>query len=72
MNISYYTFLFTILGVSLMNVSIRILFDFFDIKKEMYNEYLNWVNMIIFFILILPNERTTILKDILKNSQAIS
>ena len=30
-----------VFGLSIMNVSLRILFDFFDIKREMYSEYLN-------------------------------
>tara|TARA_Y100001935_G_C17105610_1_gene408207 strand:- start:162 stop:368 length:207 start_codon:yes stop_codon:yes gene_type:complete len=49
-------------GLSIMNVSLRILFDFFDIKRELYVEYLNWVNMIIIFVVILPTERGNLIK----------
>lgn len=51
-----------IFGLSIMNVSLRILFDFFDIKRELYVEYLNWVNMIIIFVVILPAERGNLIE----------
>ena len=46
-----------VFGLSIMNISLRILFDFFDIKREMYVEYLNWINMLIIFVVILPSSR---------------
>lgn len=54
-------------GLSIMNVSLKILFDFFDIKREMYSEYLNWVNMLIFFIIILPNNRGMLISRLVEN-----
>lgn len=56
-----------IFGLSIMNVSLRILFDFFDIKKELYVEYLNWVNMIIIFVVILPSERGNLIERLTKS-----
>ena len=53
-----------VFGLSIMNVSLRILFDFFDIKREMYTEYLNWVNMIIIFVIILPNNRGDLIRKL--------
>ena len=51
-------------GLSIMNVSLRILFDFFDVKREMYSEYLNWVNMLIIFIIILPGNRGDLINNL--------
>ena len=56
-----------IFGLSIMNVSLRILFDFFDIKRELYVEYLNWVNMIIIFVVILPSERGNLIERLTKS-----
>ena len=53
-----------VFGLSIMNVSLRILFDFFDIIREMYTEYLNWVNMIIIFVIILPNNRGYLIRNL--------
>jgi hypothetical protein len=53
-----------IFGLSIMNVSLRILFDFFDVKREMYSEYLNWVNMLIIFIIILPGSRGDLINNL--------
>lgn len=55
-----------VFGLSIMNVSLRILFDFFDIKREMYSEYLNWVNMLILFVIILPSNRGELIKSLEK------
>lgn len=53
-----------VFGLSIMNVSLRILFDFFDIKREMYSEYLNWVNMLILFVIILPSNRGELISSL--------
>ena len=55
-----------VFGLSIMNISLRILFDFFDIKREMYSEYLNWVNMLILFIIILPSNRGELITSLEK------
>ena len=55
-----------VFGLSIMNISLRILFDFFDIKREMYSEYLNWVNMLILFVIILPSNRGELIKNLEK------
>ena len=55
-----------VFGLSIMNISLRILFDFFDIKREMYSEYLNWVNMLILFVIILPSNRGELIKSLEK------
>ena len=53
-----------VFGLSIMNISLRILFDFFDIKREMYSEYLNWVNMLILFVIILPSNRGELISSL--------
>ena len=55
-----------VFGLSIMNISLRILFDFFDIKREMYSEYLNWVNMLILFVIILPSNRGELITSLEK------
>ena len=55
-----------VFGLSIMNISLRILFDFFDIKREMYSEYLNWVNMLILFVIILPSNRGELISSLEK------
>lgn len=55
-----------VFGLSIMNISLRILFDFFDIKREMYSEYLNWVNMLILFVIILPSNRGELIDSLEK------
>ena len=61
-----------VFGLSIMNISLRILFDFFDIKREMYVEYLNWINMLIIFVVILPSSRGDLIDRIVGSSQIIN
>lgn len=58
-----------VFGLSIMNISLRILFDFFDIKREMYVEYLNWINMLIIFVVILPSSRGDLIDRIVGSGQ---
>ena len=54
-----------ILGLLFFNSALAIMFDFYDIKKEFYNEYMNWINVMIIFAIILPDNRGKIIQNLL-------
>ena len=53
----FYLLIVSIFGLLIINMALAAVFNFFDIKKEYYNEYMNWINMMIIFVVILPEER---------------
>ena len=56
-----------ILGLFIFNSALSIMFNFYDIKKEFYNEYMNWINVMIIFIIILPDNRGNIISALLND-----
>tara|TARA_Y100000816_G_scaffold88420_1_gene60920 strand:+ start:3948 stop:4145 length:198 start_codon:yes stop_codon:yes gene_type:complete len=54
-----------ILGLLFFNSALGIMFNFYDIKKEFYNEYMNWINAMIIFAIILPDNRGKIIQSLL-------
>ena len=56
-----------ILGLLFFNSALSVMFAFYDIKKEFYSEYMNWINVMIIFIIILPDNRGNIISSLLSN-----
>lgn len=56
-----------LLGLVFFNSALSVMFSFYDIKKEFYNEYMNWINVMIIFIIILPDNRGNIISSLLSN-----
>ena len=56
-----------LLGLVFFNSALAVMFSFYDIKKEFYNEYMNWINVMIIFIIILPDNRGNIISSLLNN-----
>ena len=50
----------------LINSTLIMLFSFFDIKRELYNEYMNWTNVLIVLIVLLPPDRGLLMESIMK------
>ena len=48
------------------NSALGIMFTFYDIKREFYNEYMNWINIMIIFAIVLPNNRGNIIEKLLE------
>ena len=61
----FYLLIVAIFGLVILNMALTAVFYFFDIKKEYYNEYMNWVNMMIIFVVILPDNRGELLNKLL-------
>ncbi len=60
----YFTFLmYTILFLSLLTPVAIIIFDFFDIKFEVYGNYLLWFIALALFNAILPVKTKNIFED---------
>ena len=54
-----------ILGLLFFNSALAIMFNFYDIKLEFYNEYMNWINIMIIFAIILPDNRGKLIQNLL-------
>lgn len=54
-----------ILGLLFFNSALAIMFNFYDIKREFYNEYMNWINIMIIFAIILPDNRGKLIQNLL-------
>ena len=61
----FYLLIVAIFGLIILNMALTAVFYFFDIKREYYNEYMNWVNMMIIFVVILPDNRGELLNKLL-------
>jgi hypothetical protein len=48
----------------LINSTLIMLFSFFDIKRELYNEYMNWFNMIVILVIVLPDTREQVINKL--------
>ena len=60
-----YLLIIAIFGLIILNMALAAVFYFFDIKREYYNEYMNCVNMMIIFVVILPDNRGELLNKLL-------
>ena len=63
----FYNLIIAIFGLAILNAALVAVFHFFDISREYYNEYMNWVNMLIIFVVVLPDNRGELLNKLLNN-----
>lgn len=61
----FYSLIVAIFGLAILNTALAAVFYFFDIQREYYNEYMNWVNMMIIFVVILPDTRGELLNKLM-------
>ena len=54
-----------ILGLLFFNSALSIMFEFYDIKREFYNEYMNWINVMVIFAILLPDNRGKLIESLL-------
>ena len=62
----FFQLIAAVICLAIFNMSLIMLFTFFDIKREFYNEYMNWINVLIIFIVVLPSDRGLLMESIMK------
>ena len=61
----FYSLIVAIFGLAILNTALAAVFHFFDIQREYYNEYMNWINVMIIFVVVLPDNRGELLNKLL-------
>ena len=62
----FFQIIAAVICLAIFNMSLIMLFNFFDIKREYYNEYMNWTNVLIVLIVLLPPDRGLLMESIMK------